>query len=252
MYYFYEDYAINLVLNMIFMNSFFFIVSIFLFIETIAIIKLFENIKKRKVAKPIKPISIIDIADGVCAIQGKIVALEEPLLISPYRKIECVYYDFRIRKQTKIGRGVSWWDNIVLENKSLTVGIDDGNEILEVDLRKANLLIGDKFKTISPRFKFPNDYQRKLLLKYSSKEKPFSYGYRTSYSETLIREGTEVYLQANFKHYVADSRMLFNDAQNIIISQGGKGGLIAEYQTNILMSVLGVVIGIAILFFYFL
>ena len=232
---------------MTFLDSSFVVISIFLVTETIAIVKLIENIKKNKEIKPIEVKKIIDLVDGPCAIQGKIVALE-PLLISPYRKEECVYYNFRVDQRMRTGRGINWWDSLIDDEKFTCAGIDDGTGVVKIDLKKAEFHIGKRFEFETGRFKFPNQYQQDVMSKYTLKKRSFvlALAMQMKFKEVIIEEGMEVYMQAEAK-YSVDERLIFKDAENIIISKPGKSSLIAQYRTNIFLSILGIIGGIVLL-----
>ncbi len=234
---------------MIFFDSSYFIVSISLIIESIAIVKLLNNIKSYKETKPLIIKKIVDLEKGMSAIQGRIVALE-PELVSPYRKKKCVYYHFEVKQKMSMGlRGTItwWWNNLVDDEKNIAIGVDDGTGMVEIDLKKASVSVMKRFEFEISWFKFPNDYQRKVLSNYEFKKDAFGIPLEMRFKEYIIEEGTEVYLQGDV-FPTNDTRSLFKNAANIIISKPGKNVLLKKYKKNIFLSVLSIIAGIAILF----
>ncbi len=224
-----------------------FILFTFSIVEIISIFKLLESLKQNKNQIPLKKICDLDI--GYFGIQGKIVKLGS-LLTSPYRGIKCVYYNFKIDKLTRWGKGISWMNNFVNEKRYVDVGIDDGTGIIKIDLGKASVFVGDNFSTISPILKFPNDFQGKLLEKYTPKEKPFSYGFRTRFSETIIKDGTNVYLRVRIEKDNENNLSIADEGYTLYTPEEGKA--IETYNQKMTLSILGIIAGILILMMYFL
>lgn len=220
------------------MNSLISGMNIMILIYIIVVICLFFiglwNLKRYRIINNTPISKIADIREGLAAVEGRVVALNEAIQ-SPLSGVRCVYYKFIVKREKSGHKGTRWIKEIK-DIKHVPFYVNDGTGIAEIELRKAKLFsdtIGVSSGFFNPA---PPQLEKTLNERYGYSSEGIIFNKLLCYIEKVLKENDNIYVIG----YVINRQDLpyrfVKDKFPFIISNRSKDWLLDHYLVSVLFS----------------
>ena len=168
---------------------------------------------------------IADIRRGLVEVKGKVRALSEPLE-SPYTRAPCVHYHFKV-----VQGGGKNSRTIINDRNSTGCVVEDGTGSCRVDLWRARMVLDSVVHGSSGTFnEAPEGVETMLRERYGKTSKGWVFNKSMSYTETVLREGEQVYVLGTARAAEGGASRVTKGAGVFIVSDKSERKLLAKFR----------------------
>ena len=145
---------------------------------------------------------ITTLKKGFYEIKGKVKFLEEKLT-SPYSRIPCVYYHFKVEEERGDGKHSHWY-SLIDDRKSVQFAVEDPSGMAYINLDGAKLKLSTDAKGGTGLFTETSPKLEKTMALYHQTSKGWIFKRKLRFSEKYITENDALYVLGevqDFKSY---------------------------------------------------
>jgi hypothetical protein len=204
-------------------------VLILVVLEVFLVYKAGANRKRARLLADTPVTKVAELAFGPAQVQGRVVALAEPM-VAPLSGKPCVYYCFTVEEKRTVRHGLfhtsSHWKTVIDDARSIAWGVADDTGTANLDLGGAELILkpGTQFRS-----GFWNDapptLERVLNERYGRSSKGLLFNKGMRYSETLIEPGDDLLVLGQWETGMSGAWQFGKGSGPYIVSNQSLGAL---------------------------
>ncbi|MHB8874159.1 MAG: GIDE domain-containing protein [Myxococcaceae bacterium] len=160
------------------------------------------------------------------------------LLESPLSRTRCIYYRFLVEEHVQRGKN-SYWRKVIDDKQDAGLLLDDGSGPVAVRLGEAELYLKPDAHAKSGNFNQASPELEATMQAYGKTTKGWIFNKAMRYTETLLREGDELYVIGTASRY-SESLFEFTKANDLfIVSDESEEQLTSKFNRGKLFGIIG-------------
>lgn len=223
-------------------------------ISAFSIYFIVKNRKRYKLIEGTPLVKTEQLQPGLAQVHGQALALG-PMIKSPLTNTQCVYFHFILEEErtrmssTGGSRGAkveSYWQPIIDDRQAAPCAVGDETGWAEVNLKDAETVLKVGACRNSGFIQSaPPDVKKRLEKQYNHSTKGWVFEKKTRYTETVIKEGDELFVLGEAVPRQRGQRLRFVKGQQpLLISDKDSSALAKHYKFYFVASCIGAAVAI--------